>query len=295
MRVTHRMIVDNAIRYMQDNLEQLNALNEKAATGKEFQAASENPAAASAVLSLRSSLQTNAAYLAIAQVTDDWMAATENALKGMVDLGTRAQNIALSGLSDSHDLQALQLMATEIDSILKQAIEIGNTQHRGDYIFAGFKTSTQPFDFVPGSPDTVSWSGNGGQMQRSLSPGESVTANVLGNVAFSDFFTALIEVRDRLQAGDLTNLQSAIASLQSANQTVAQERSASGARQQQVKAAILRGQETEFTLKRLISGKEDANMVEAITELRHQETTYQAVLEVGRRTLATLNLFDILR
>jgi flagellar hook-associated protein 3 FlgL len=291
------MMAENAIRYMQENLEQLNTARERAATNKNFQAASDDPVAANAALSLRSSLHANTAYLANAQATDAWMSATEMAMKTMVDLGTRAVNLALAGLSSSNEAQFFQGAAAQLDGILAQAIDVGNSEHHGDYLFSGFKTSTKPFapDPASGSPASVSYNGNAGQMQRSLAPGESVVANVNGQVAFSDFYTALIAVRDAMAAGDLSGLQATIPGLKDALDTVARERSANGARQQQVQAAASRGEEAELTLKRLLSEKEDANMIEAITKLRQQETTYQAVLEVGNRTLATLNLFDLLR
>jgi hypothetical protein len=44
----------------------------------------------------------------------------------------------------------------------------------------------------------------------------------------------------------------------------------------------------------MLTNKEDVNMTEAITQLRYQETVYQAVLEVSRRSLATANLFEYL-
>jgi len=48
-------------------------------------------------------------------------------------------------------------------------------------------------------------------------------------------------------------------------------------------------------LKVLIYQEEDVNMVAAQSELRPQGTACLPVLEVGRRTLATHNLFDQLR
>jgi flagellar hook-associated protein 3 FlgL len=280
---------------MQDNLETLNALRDRAATGKQFQIASDDPESASAALGLRSSLRASQAYLATAQVTGDWMAATENALKQAVDLAKQAHQIALGGLSDSNDDEALGAMSAQIDSLLQQAIEVGNTRYNGDYIFSGFKTNTQPFTPVSGSPDSVSYDGNSGLMQRSLGPGQSVAANIPGDDIFTQLFAGLISARDALKGPDHSGLPAAVVALQTALDTVARERSNLGSRQQQVQAAITQSEETQLLLKSLISQKEDANMVEALSELRYQETTYQAVLEVGRRTLATLNLFDLLR
>ena len=63
----------------------------------------------------------------------------------------------------------------------------------------------------------------------------------------------------------------------------------------QVDAAIDHLGKTNLTLKSLLSEREDVNMAEAIAMMQGQETTYQAVLEVGQRAISALNLFDVLQ
>jgi hypothetical protein len=45
----------------------------------------------------------------------------------------------------------------------------------------------------------------------------------------------------------------------------------------------------------LLSKNEDVNMAEGIAQLANQETTYNAVLEVSKRAISALSLFDYLR
>jgi flagellar hook-associated protein 3 FlgL len=300
MRVTNRMMIENSIRSMQDNLERLTDLRTKASSNKAFQFASDNPSAAIASLNLRSGLQANQAYLDTAQSTKDWMEATEYAFSQMEDLATRALNLAMSGLNDTLDETNLQAAATEIDSILQQAIEVGNTQHLGKYIFSGFQIDTEPFELVAGTPDTVIYNGGpySGGIQRNVSPGQSMTVNIDGESTFLPLFNALIRARDGLLSKGIdggTELQAAVADLQNALDTVSQVRSSNGARQRQIQAVIDQCTQLDLSLKSMLSQKENANLVEVITLLQQQEITYEAVLEVSRRTLNTMNLFDLIQ
>ena len=63
----------------------------------------------------------------------------------------------------------------------------------------------------------------------------------------------------------------------------------------QVTTTIDHLEKTNLSLKSLLSEKEDVNMAEAIAMMQAQETTYQAVLEVGQRAISALNLFDVLQ
>src|SRR5512147_1220808 len=101
MRITNRMMVDNAIHGMTDNLEKLSKLQSKISTGKQFQNASEDPARASVSLNLRSRLSTLDSYADTADITKDWMTASDNAFDQMENVAVRAQNLILRGLNDS--------------------------------------------------------------------------------------------------------------------------------------------------------------------------------------------------
>ena len=80
MRITNKLMVDNAIQNMSSNLERMSKLQGKLAAGKQFQVASEEPARASVSLSLRSNLRTMESYADTAETIRNWMIATDNAL-----------------------------------------------------------------------------------------------------------------------------------------------------------------------------------------------------------------------
>ncbi len=298
MRVTQKLMMDNAIHYMDDNLQRLNSLQEKVASGKQFQRPSDNPSGVAAVLGLRSTLETSQAFLNTAQVTNDWMSSTDFSLGQMSDVAKRAISLAMEGVSDTQGPGERQALAAELDTVLKQAVEIGNTSNQGNYLFAGFKTTTPPFTLVDsnsdGEYDSVTYNGDAGVILRNIGPGQSITQNVNGDAAFSPLFAAIISARDALNSGDKTAIQTALGQLQSASDNLNGAITTNGARQRQVQAAMDRIGKTQTELKSLLSQKEDVNMAEAISQLSNQETVYQAVLEVGKRAISVVNLFDLM-
>jgi flagellar hook-associated protein 3 FlgL len=298
MRVTQRMLTDNAIRYMDENLQRLQAYQEQVSTGKAFQRPSDDPAAATMALTLRSNLETIESYLNTTKTTDDWMSATDKALQQAVEIGTRASNLALSGISDSQGAEERQALAAEMDILLKQAVDLGNTSHQDSYLFSGFKTKTAPFTLVENDSDpffdAVGYNGDNGVIVRHLGPDQTIPQNIDGQQVFSPLFTAIIDARDALNANRTDLLQTALDDIQSAVQGISLASTTNGARQRQVRLTGERIEKTQVELKSLLSKKEDVNMAEAIANLRYQETVYQTVLEVSQRSISALSLFDML-
>jgi flagellar hook-associated protein 3 FlgL len=298
MRVTELMMTDNSIQQMASNLEKLNNLQQKVATNKAIQQASDNPSAASQSLTLKSSIQISEAYLDTSQNVDAWMTATDGAFTDMSNLMTKAQSLITGAINDTNSGETrASTFATEVTGMLQQAIDIGNTNQMGNYIFAGNQTKTKPFTLAADS-ESVTYNGDNGVMVRDLAPGQSVVANVAnkadGTGPFTDIYKALIDARDALTANDSTKLQTSLGEIESAMDSMGQYQAGNGARQRIVENATDQITNTQSTLKSLLSVKEDANMAEAVTLLANQQNTYQAVLEVSQRAASTMNLFQVL-
>jgi len=299
MRITQQLLTENAIKYMDENLKRLYKLQEKVASGKEFQNPSDNPSGVAAVFSLRSTLTTSTAYLDSIANTDSWMTTTDFSLNQAVQLATRAINLARQGGTDTVGDEQRSSLATEIDIILQQIVNVANSTHEGKYIFSGFKTQTPPFSLVDnnsdGQLDDVIYNGGVNEtITRTLSPGISIPLNIDGKDTFEALLKAMIAARDALRTNDPAQIQSAIAPLENALQKVNESMTTNGARQRQVRLAKDRLEKAQIELKSLLSAKEDTNMTEAISYLQHQQTVYQTVLEVGQRAISAMSLFDLL-
>ncbi|HEY9077901.1 MAG TPA: flagellin [Anaerolineaceae bacterium] len=295
MRITNLMNIDLAVRHMEENQEKLAALRQKATTGKQFQYASENPSGASKVLELRGALTTSQAYLDSAHVADNWMAATEFSLGQMLDLSTRALTLSLEGLSDTNgNSERINALGTEIENLLKSAVDVGNHTHENKYVFSGFRITTQPFSL---SGNTVTYNGgHNEQIKVDIGSAQTITTNLDGETLFMPFFQALGAAATALKTVpfDSNALGAAIDQLQSSIDAMKNARGSYGTRQRQVRTAIDYLDKTQYEMKKLISYKEDVNLAEAISYMQLQQTTYQTVLEVSQRAISAANLFDYL-
>ncbi len=302
MRITQRMMTDRAIQYMDENLQRLYKLQEKVASGKEFQRPSDNPSGVASALNLRSVLRMNNAYLDSAANAESWMSATDFALIQTTQLASRALNLTRQGISDTMGDEQRMTLAAEVNMILQQVLSVANTNHQGNYIFAGFKTVNPPFALTDsnsdGYLDTVVRNGDNGVINRLIAPSLTVVQNISGYDLFNDLLVAIINARDALMNnGDpnqLTQLQNAIAALDSQINNVNESLTTNGARQREVRLTKDRLEKAQIELKSLLSQKEDVNMTEAISYLQHQQSVYQTVLEVGKRAISALSLFDLL-
>jgi flagellar hook-associated protein 3 FlgL len=293
MRITNKMMADNSIGYMNDNLDRLNSLQDKVSSGKQFQGMSDDPARAASALSLRSSLKISQNYIDNDNVVNDWLSANDQALQSMTDLSTKASNLVLQGINDTNSLSERTTMATQIDQMIDNAVMIANANDQGKYIFAGYnsKSATPPFTLNAARTAVTSTADNH-SIQVDIAPGQTMTTNFVGTTVFGQFFGALITARDALLSNDSTTISAAKVTLDAAIDPVTTALTTNGARQSQLGQLMETMTAAQASLKNLLSSKEDVNMADAISQMRTQETTYQAVIDVSQRVLSTMTLFD---
>ena len=225
-----------------------------------------------------------------------WMETSDLAISQLSDVITKVNIAVTKGLSDTMGADERRTaLAPEVDMLLENAISVANTSHMGKYIFSGYQINKKPFEVSSVDPNGVDYHGDSGIMLQDLGPGQSISTNVNANAALSALFNAVIKARNALLANDRTELDASLTNLKTAEDLVSEIRATNGARMRQVDAAIDHLGKTNLTLKSLLSEREDVNMAEAIAMMQGQETTYQAVLEVGQRAISALNLFDVLQ
>lgn len=310
MRITNRMMVENSLQNIANSKELTSKLQNQISTGKQVQNASDDPVRASLSLSLRSNLRTIDSYVDTTDSTNNWMNASDFTFGQLETLSNRASTLVLRGLNDTISGQErATTLGSEMKTLVDQAVEIGNTTHNGQYIFAGYKLNTKPFALTNAATTftdfsgnvvnnrTVTYSGDSNVMQRSLGPEQTVTLNVPGDQAIQGFLQNLVLASEALTKNpyDPASLQTALAGLQSSLSTLDQFRTSNGARMRQVESAAEFLDQVKAETKSLLSKKEDANVAEAITMLASQKITFDAVLEVSKRAISGLSLFDYIQ
>ena len=188
----------------------------------------------------------------------------------------------------------LQRIGIEVDNLLKQMVVTGNASLRGQRLFAGQQIDADPFPANAGTPG-YPYAGDTGQMRREYDVGAYLTINTPGQATFDPAFTALLNLRDHLNAGDAAAISSSdITAVDQALDTIVSARAEVGAKINRLEAAQGRQTLLQVNLEQLRSKSEDTDFTEAVSKFSIQETVYKASLEVRGRAIQP-SLLDYLR
>ncbi len=145
MRITNKVMNNNMLRNLNDNLRRLDRTNQQLATGRRVQFPSDDPVGAGAIMRLRSSLFENEQYLRNVDQGISWLDATDSVLKDATSLLHRARELAVYGSSGTLDSSAQSALADEMNQLFDNLVQLGNASHGGRQLFAGQETRTIPF------------------------------------------------------------------------------------------------------------------------------------------------------
>ncbi|MCC7105646.1 MAG: flagellar hook-associated protein FlgL [Chloroflexi bacterium] len=295
MRITNQTIVDAVVRNLNAHLERLDELQRQLTSGKRLTRPSDDPAALGLALTYRSAIETGKQYLRTMDGATAWLNATDSALGSASDLLQNVRTLAVQGGNDSLGQSERDALATQVDQLLNQLVDVGNSTFQGQRLFAGLKTDTVPFSLNAGPPTTVSYQGDNGAMLREIDLHTSVSINVPGSTAFPAAFAALVQLRDDLRSGNSAAIRGAdLSSVDSALNGVLATRADVGARVNRVEAASAWQQKLQVHLTELLTKTEDVDYTEAITKFTTEETVYKAALQAGTYALQP-SLMDYLK
>ena len=163
------------------------------------------------LLSLRSSLQASQNYIDNDNVVNDWLSANELGLKQMVDIGTRAKNLTLQGISDTMGVRANAMRwrpRSTRSSIRRSAPPTHRTRVN---ISSPVSAPRAPprLSSLDAARTAVTTTVDTHSIQVDISPGQTMTTNFVGSAIFDPLFRALIGARDALRSNDSTQIQAA--------------------------------------------------------------------------------------
>jgi flagellar hook-associated protein 3 FlgL len=147
-------------------------------TGLRLARPSDDPADASTIMNLDSTLERQHQYSKNIDYALDFYASTDNALGQANELATNAHTLALASIGNP---DAAKSNAILIEQIIDQLVSIGNQTCRGSYIFGGQNSTLAPFEGYKGG---VLFSGDLGALQTRMAQYSLVDFNVNGDETF---------------------------------------------------------------------------------------------------------------
>lgn len=318
MRITNSMMLNSMMRNMGKNLSRMSKTEQMLATGKKFMVPSDDPIGVSRSLRLNTDVANVEQYKRNAEDALSWMGTTEMALENIGDILHRAKELTLQGVSETNSIDEREAIATEIEQLRKQLINIGNTTYAGSHIFAGYKTNAPVFNVTTGQYIPVTPIQSTEVIEFNLGISDRIGVNMPAQRIFGRYVnpadldnavngtapvangeeSQLLEVFDALttdlRANNTNNIEAALGRLDKHFNNINALRAEVGVKTNRIELTINRIDDDTLNLKDLLSKNEDADMAEVIMNLKMQENVYKASLSGGARIIQP-TLIDFLR
>lgn len=295
MRIATATVAENSVRQIQRLNGQQAGLQNQVATGQKITDPSDNPAAMSRILNLENERRGLTQFTANTERALQISQASFSGLQQLKKISDRATEVGTLA-SSTTGADAREAYATEIDQLLEQAVQLGNTRFRNDYIFAGTAIDTQPFTVTRdanGEITAVAYAGNSDQAEIPLSESTRVATGTSGttNTGIGDFVTQLVALRDALRAGDSTAIGTAQQQLVASEDVLVDSLSEQGAIQMRIEVAKTQQAARATNLEQLVSSEADVDLATTIVKLSQAQVAYEAALQ-SSANIMRLSLLD---
>ncbi|MFC1558293.1 flagellar hook-associated protein FlgL [candidate division KSB1 bacterium] len=188
MRVTDSYRVRTVIGNLNMSRDRLNVLQQQLASAKRINRPSDDPIGATRSMRLRSTLESNQQYDTNIEDALGYLSATEAAMNDSYNLLLEVRDLALKGSNDATSDR--EDLANNLDLILENMVEIGNTKFKGKYLFGGTETLSNPFSLDQNvlnqdlDSDIVVYYGNSDVYKRQINEHTAIDLNIPGNGVF---------------------------------------------------------------------------------------------------------------
>lgn len=311
MRVATNSFSNALINHLQTLNRRQTTLQTQISSGQRVHDASDDPLAAQQILNLRDDSVATAQYAQNLQTHQDFAQSTSGALQSLQKILDRAQEISVSasGINSSDNLKSY---GAEVSQLLQQAVQIANTQFRGDYIFSGTRTDVPAVTATTdanGNVQSVSFGGNSSAPQSAVAPGVTIasrlpaqndtgsgTSGVFADSrSGADIFKHLIDLQNQLLSGTTGGIsQETTNGLKADEDNLLANVAGNGALQSRIEALQSSNSDHKLAVESDLSKAADTDVTSAVVKLSQQQTAYQATLQ-SAATFMNISLLTYLQ
>ncbi|QJW97994.1 flagellin N-terminal helical domain-containing protein [Frigoriglobus tundricola] len=293
MRVTSFSQTTNAIAYIEQQSATLAQVQNQVSTGIRVNQPSDDPVAFAQISQVKATSARLTTYTQNISTATSTLNNSVSTLTNVNNLLVQAQQLAQEGADASTNSTQTNraALATQVNSLINQALSDANSQPDGRSLYAGTATGTVPFTVATtnanGEPETIAY--NGTAQSASVITGENQTVNTryAGNTVFqqsgADVFQALVGLRDNLENTSLSSNQLSAA----LNQSITQLTAARGAindvtGKQSADLSTLQTltntiSTTQTATQDQLSTLQSTDYASAVVQLQAQQTQLQAI------------------
>jgi flagellar hook-associated protein 3 FlgL len=187
MRVTQSLEQSQFLSSINQLESNISTTQNQISTGLSFTTAAQNPIGAGLVTDYNQALTQSQQFVTNSNSAQTSLNTEDSALTQMQTSLQSLRDLALEANNSSESPQDLSAIATQATQIQNTLLSVANTQDgNGNFIFAGFSTQTQPFAL---SATGATYSGDQGQRQVQIAPGQTVVVGDNGDLVFNQIKT----------------------------------------------------------------------------------------------------------
>ena len=288
MRIANKTIFEGVKYNLASILEELNKANEIVATGKRITDLSDDPVGLTQALNIRSTLSNIEQLGRNISRGNSYLSASESALTHVEDIISDIKALCVQMASATTGSTQRASAAETVQNMLEEIVSLANTDVGGNYIFSGSKADTAPF-----SQDGT-YNGDDNAFTVKVGKDDTVEVGSDGSVVFGNIYGTMTDLKTALETNDVGGIQDAISNLDVDFDHISAKISEVGSRMARMEVKDKIFQDMNFTNADRLSKIEDADMAEAIMELKAREFTYKAALSSSAMVM-TLTLVDYIK
>ncbi|NLK52176.1 MAG: flagellar hook-associated protein FlgL [Syntrophomonadaceae bacterium] len=207
MRITNNMMISNLMRNYYRNTQTLDRQMQQLATGRQFEVPSDDPVRMLQAMRLQTNIFEYEQYSKNVADARSWLESTESALQGAGKILQRVRELTVYANNSTLAEDSRAAIALEVEKLLEEMKNIGNTSFDGRYIFNGQKTTEAPYEWSAVGDGYIDFVGDTGAgiIQYEISAGINIDINVPPQRVFDNGNVNILNEMRNL-SDDLKNL-----------------------------------------------------------------------------------------
>lgn len=294
IRITNASIYEHLSASIAERTSVVNEHRVRISTGQKVRDYSAEPSAVREVLRQRNALREIEAGRESADRAEHLLLSSEDALMETTNSLYRVKELAVQFASDTYTAADRATAAAEVRQIRGRILETVNRNEQGRYLFGGLGSAQAPFDA------TGAFVGDTGVLEIPLARGASIQASLPGGEPLTDpgggpsVFDTLNDLETALEADDPAGIAATIDETITHVARVSRGIERIGYRMQRIESYRSGMDSAEDMASSLLSSAQDADLAQAVMDLKEAEVGMQAAMALTARVdqLSLLNFLN---
>lgn len=288
-RVTANTFPDSLVPQLQTIAKKQIQMQEQLATGQRITNPSDDPAGMGRILKLQSEKREITQFQRNVSRLDSLAKFQFKQIQSMQTGNQRALEIA-SQTNEITGRDSYNAYAMEINQILEQSVELGNSRFLGDHVFGGTAVDAPPFTpvrDVDGNITSVTYGGSAQSAEVSIAEESRIAISTDGatNQQFADFLNNLVTLRDSMNAQDGNAVRAAQQNLMDDEDNLVISMSDIASNMSRLEMARTQAESRFTSLNERVSREADVDFADSIVQLTRSQNAYQAAMQSGARMM----------